>query len=120
HLKDTVMDSLLLQGANQLSILLKNLCTVTFLAFGGLGYYRVDLSLVVQVELATFCLALTVVIVALVMVRARDLRTAPTMSDDWKEPSRAQLVAVARHNYATSLVQTVAAPNIFVLGIERF
>src|SRR5690606_35700479 len=30
HLKDTVMDSLLLQGANQLSILLKNLCTVTF------------------------------------------------------------------------------------------
>jgi len=120
YLKDTVMDSLLMQGANQLSILLKNLCTVVFLSLGAAGYYHVDLLLVVQVEVATFCLALTVVTFALLLARARDRREVPVSPGDWREPRRGQLFAVARHNYATSLAQIVAAPNIFVLGIERF
>jgi len=120
YLKDTVMDSLLMQGANQLSILLKNLCTVVFLSLGAAGYYHVDLLLVVRVEVATFCLALAVVTIALLFARARDRRAVPTASGDWREPTAAQLFAVARHNYATSLAQIVSAPNIFILGIERF
>lgn len=120
YLKDTVMDSLLMQGANQLSILLKNLCTVVVLSLGAAGYYRVDLLLVAQVEVATFCLALSVVTIALLVARARDRREQPIAPGDWREPTAAQLFAVARHNYATSLAQIVAAPNIFVLGIERF
>src|SRR5690606_29109477 len=105
YLKDTVMDSLLMQGANQLSILLKNLCTVVFLLLGAAGHYHVDLLLVARVEVAAFCLALTVVTVALLVARSRDRREAPVAPGDWHEPSRSQLFAVARHNYATSLAQ---------------
>lgn len=120
YLKDTVMDSLLMQGANQLSILLKNLCTVVVLSLGALGFYHVDLWLVVRLEVATFCLALAVVTIALLVARARDRREAPIEPGDWREPRVGQLFAVARHNFLTSLAQIVSAPNIFVLGIERF
>ena len=120
YLKDTVMDSLLMQGANQLSILLKNLCTVVVLSLGALGFVHVDLWLVVRLEVATFCLALAVVTIALLVARARDRREPPVDPGDWREPRLGQLFAVARHNYLTSLAQIVAAPNIFVLGIERF
>lgn len=120
YLKDTVMDSLLMQGANQLSILLKNLCTVVVLSLGAAGLYAVDLWLVVRLEVATFCLALAVVTIALLMARARDRRETPIDPGDWREPRLGQLFAVARHNFFTSLAQIVAAPNIFVLGIERF
>ncbi|MFA7504543.1 MAG: hypothetical protein WCZ28_07555 [Burkholderiaceae bacterium] len=120
YLKDTVMDSLLMQGANQLSICLKNFCTVVVLSLGAAGYYVVDLRLVVQVEIVTFSLALAVVTIALLFARARDRRAPPMVPNDWREPTASQLFAVARHNYLTSLAQIAAAPNVFVLGIERF
>src|SRR5690606_20768946 len=47
-------------------------------------------------------------------------RETPIDPGDWREPRLGQLFAVARHNFLTSLAQIVAAPNIFVLGIERF
>lgn len=120
YLKDSVMDSLLMQGANQLSIVLKNACTVTFLALGAAGYYHVDLLLVAQVEVATFSLALAVVTIALLVARARDRREVPIDPGEWREPGASQLLAIARHNYATSIAQIMAAPHVFTLGIERF
>src|SRR5690606_41596263 len=52
--------------------------------------------------------------------RVRARREAPIGQCDWRDPRGGRRFAVARHNFLTSLAQIVSAPNIFVLGIERF
>lgn len=118
-LKDTVLETLLMQWAAQLSVALKNLFTLSYLVAATAGVISLDIFRFVQLEIVAFLIALSVAIVALLIARRRE-GDRPAVDPQWVEPGIAQMYAVARHNYGTTLIAVLSAPNLIMLAIERF
>ena len=117
-LRDHVLDSLLLQGRSQLSLLTRSVTILAVLGSENLTSGIVSLQTLVSIELGGSALGLTIAGVLLVRYLHADI-SGLEEKPVWNGPSISQMAKMAIHNYFSLVLSLLYGSQVLMLIASR-